>query len=801
MLISLKWLSDYVDCPLPVERIADGLTMAGLEVDSLSLRYPRLEKIVTARIDEIVAHPNAERLKICIVSATDGKRRIVCGAPNAKVGVVVPLALPGAELPAGPVREARVRGELSKGMLCSQKELGLGEDHSGIWILPEGTPAGVPLDEALGIRDYLIEVAITPNRGDCLSVVGIAREVAAFCGTKLRYPPAAVTEAGPPIETLTSVTIDYPEGCPRYAARLIRGVKTGPSPEWLKDRVEALGIRSISNIVDVTNYIMMELGQPLHAFDFERLRGHRIVVRKSGAGERFTTLDGVERDLPDDAVLICDGEGPVAIGGIMGGLNSEIGPETVNVLIESAYFDPISIRRTSRKLGLSTESSYRFERGTDPEGVLRAVDRAAALMLEVGGGEIATERIDVYPSLIKPSEILLRIEKTNRFLGTRLKAREMKDLLERIEMGVENCDSSQESLRVRAPSFRSDITREVDLCEELARLSGYDGIPVTSPEAEVEEAAFDPHQKTRGELKDMLAGTGFFEVINYSFISFESIRKLGFPQDDPRMSPIRIKNPLSDEQAVMRTSLLPGLLQNARYNFDHRNESFRIFELSKVFLPENNGTPAHEPHHLAGVLAGKRVPQELYDGGEVDFSDVKGVVEAVLAFMKIRGARFRAQSLPPWLDPSASASVFAGGEHVGELGRVHSGVAEAFDLKRPVFAFRLDFDRLFALKGPVPTYRPLPKFPPVARDIALVADGKMPVEELFDFIRSLHEPLMESVEIFDIFRSDQLGAGKKSIGYRITYRASDRSLTDEEVNALHAGIIEKITAKFEVSLR
>jgi len=508
MLISLKWLFDYVDCPLSPERIADGLTMAGLEVESLCLRYTQLKNVLTARIEAVETHPNAERLKICVVSGTGGLRRIVCGAPNVHAGAIAPLALPGAELPNGSVREVKVRGELSQGMLCSQKELGLGEDHSGIWILPADTPAGVPLDEALGIRDVLMEVGITPNRGDCLSVVGIAREVAALCKTSVKYASIAVDETGPAIDTLTSVTLDDPSGCPRYTARVIQGLKTGPSPEWLKDRLEAVGVRSINNIVDVTNYVMMELGQPLHAFDFNRLRQRRIVVRKAGVGERFITLDGIERDLAEGAVLICDGAGPVAIGGIMGGLNSEIEPDTRDVLIESAYFDPLSIRRTSRRLGLKTESSYRFERGTDPGGVIRALDRAAELMLEVGGGAIAAGRIDVCPNPIRAQEIVLRVDWANRLLGTRLSPHEMKETLERIEMRVDALDSDR--LRVIVPGFREDITREIDLIEELARISGYDGIPVTSPAAAVEAAGFDPHQRARRELKNLLAGAGFF---------------------------------------------------------------------------------------------------------------------------------------------------------------------------------------------------------------------------------------------------------------------------------------------------
>jgi phenylalanyl-tRNA synthetase beta chain len=799
MLISLKWLSEYVDCLLAPERIAEGLTMAGLEVESLSLRHPQLRNVATARIEAVEPHPNADRLRICVVTGPDGQRRIVCGAPNARAGAIVPLALPGAVLPGGSVAEVKVRGELSKGMLCSEKELGLGDDHSGIWFLPEQTPVGVPLDEALGIKDMLFEVAITPNRGDCLSLIGIAREVAALCRTYVKYPPAGVHETGPPIDTLTSVTVDDPENCPRYTARLIEGVTVGPSPEWLRERVESLGVRSISNIVDVTNFVMMELGQPLHAFDFNRLRGRRIVVRKAALGERFTTLDGLERDLPEGAVLICDGAAPVAIGGIMGGLNSEIVPDTRDVLIESAYFDPLSIRRTGRRLGLKTESSYRFERGIDPDGVLRALDRASELMREVGGGSISAGRIDIYPNPIKASEIVLRVEEANRFLGVRLSCGEMKDLLERIEMRVEQLDENR--LRVIVPNFRGDITREVDLAEELARLWGYDKIPVTSPVAAVEAAEFEPHQRVRAEIKNLLIGAGFFEVINYSFISYDSIKRLGYPEDDPLMSPIRLKNPLSDEQAVMRTSLLPGLLSNARYNFDHRSEDLKIFELSKVFLPPREGGQADEVHHAAGVIAGRRTPHVLYGDAEVDYSDVKGVVEAVCARLQITDVRFRAASTPPWLDSAASASVFVKGERVGELGKVHREVAEAYDLKKAVFAFRLNFDRLFELRGPDPAYKGLPKFPPVPRDMALIAGDQLPVEDPLEYMRSLNEPLLESVEIFDIFRSDQIGAGKKSIGYRLTYRARDRSLTDEEVNALHAELVKSVTARFGISLR
>lgn len=800
MLISLKWLSDYVEFHLPPQKLADGLTMTGLEAEGLWHRYPYLQDVITVRIESVEPHPNADRLNICSVSSGNNRYRVVCGAPNVRAGEMAPLAVAGAELPSGQVHETTIRGEKSQGMLCSLKELDLGEDQSGILLLPPDTPVGVTLDKALGIEDMLLEIGITPNRGDCLSMIGIAREVASLCGTAVKYPVTAVEDTGPPTGTLASVTIDDPVGCPRYTARLLRGVKIGPSPEWLRNRIEAVGLRSINNIVDVTNFVMIELGQPLHAFDFNKVREHRIVVRKAACGEKFTTLDGVERELPEDTVLICDGVGPVAIGGIMGGLNSEISPHTTDVLIESAYFQPVSIRRSSKKLGLKTESSYRFERGIDPEGVLRALDRAARLMHEVGGGVIAAGRIDVYPRQLEFPVLMLRVDAANRFLGTSLTASEMQRVLESIEMRVEPLDGNR--LQVAVPSFRPDVTREVDLFEEIARLSGYETIPVTSPAIVAESAPTDLNQASRRNIKRLLEGAGFFEVINYSFISIESIRKLRYTEDDPRLNPVRLKNPLSDEQAVMRTSLIPGLLMNARYNFDRRSENLRTFELSKVFLPREGDLLADEPHHIAGLMAGRRDPQLFYGKEEeVDFADVKGVVESILGFLHIEGARFRAEALPPWLDQYASASVFVGSERVGELGRIHPEVAEGFDLKRTVYAFRLDFERLFALRGPSPFFTSLPKFPAVSRDMALVAAETLPVEEPLDFILGLKEPLLEQVQIFDVFRSKQLGAGKKSVGYRLTYRASDRSLTDEEVNGIHEKLVKKMVEKFGVSLR
>jgi phenylalanyl-tRNA synthetase beta chain len=800
MLVSVKWLRDYVDLKLTVPELGERLTMVGLELEGMEERPAALRQVVTARVQSIRKHPQADRLQLCDVSTGNRSYRVVCGAPNVTEAAVVALALPGATLPTGTsIAESSIRGERSQGMLCSRRELGLGEDASGIWLLPPDTRVGVPLADALGIDDTVMDISITPNRSDCLSVVGIAREVAAICGLGLHYPTVICDETGPRADSLGGVTIDDPMGCPRYAARILEGVRIGPSPEWLQTCLASAGVRSINNIVDVTNYVMMELGQPLHAFDFDRLAEHRIVVRRAQPGEHFTTLDGMDRELHPDTLLICDGERPVAIAGVMGGLNSEITADTTRVFLESAYFQPRGIRRTSKKLGLRTESSYRFERGIDPEGVIRAVDRAAQLMLEVGGGSIATGRIDIYPAPITQPVLILRVDRANRFLGTQLTLAQMAEILTGIEMHVEQLDDHR--LQVVPPSFRQDVTREVDLMEEIARLAGYNTIASTYPQASVYAELPDAHLVCRETVREMLAGFGFAETITYSFISEASLAQLRLSEDDRRTRPLRLQNPLSEDQAVMRTSLMPGLLATTRRNLDFRNMNLRIYELSKVFLATQEELP-EERYCLAGFMTGMRHPQLLYAGEDgMDYTDVKGVVEALLGSFHIQGCRYLAEPLEPYLDPWAAAAIFHGSQRLGALGRLHPEVQRDWDLKTPVFLFELDYDLLFQLRGTQPLYRPLPKFPSVTRDMALVVDVGLPVQRPVDFVTDQHEPLLEQVEVFDLYQHEQLGKGKKSVGYRLVYRALDRNLTDEEVNNIHAGLVQKVLAAFQATLR
>ncbi len=799
MLISFNWLKNYVDIEVSPEKVASLLTMAGLEVESVEALYPQLRNVIVARIENIKPHPDADRLKVCMVNTGKDVLPVVCGAPNIAEGQNVAFAQIGTKLPGGmEVKKAKIRGEVSFGMICSEKELEIGSDHSGILVVEGNFEPGTPLAEALGLDDTILEVAITPNRGDCLSYLGIAREVAALTGKKVKYPIIDLTEAGPPVESLTSVTLLDPARCPRYSARVIEGVEIKPSPKWLRRKLEAVGLRSINNIVDVTNFVLLEYGQPLHAFDFDLLHEHRIVVRTARDGEKFVTLDGVERVLDSDMLLICDGEKGVALAGIMGGENSEIQPTTRNVLIESAFFDPYSIRRTSKKLGISTESSYRFERRVDPEGVIRALDRAAQLMLELGGGRLATGYIDQYPRPFVPVKITMSISKGSNFLGAPLSLEEAEKLLSSIELGVKVLDDDK--LDVDVPSFRGDLTREVDLFEEIARLKGYDYIPAATPSAPLDTPKPDEFLLFRNRLVDVMTGFGFSELVTYSFISEESIRKLNFPEGDPHYDVVRIKNPLSEEQAVMRTSLLPGLIETVRRNIYRKNETLRFFELSKVFIPEKGKELPSEPYHAVGCMVGSQSADLLYDReNSVDFYDIKGVLEGLFDALKLH-PKFLPEAYPPYLDDTEAASVEIDGKTVGSVGLLRADVAEEFGIKVPVYVFELSIDLLYEISSVTPQFKPLPRFPFVTRDLAVVLQKDVPAQAIIDSLLDAGEPLLESVAVFDVYEGKKLGPNERSIGYRLTYRAPDRNLTDEEVNKVHMRLVKRILKRFNARL-
>ncbi len=799
MLISFNWLKDYVDIEISPEEVATLLTMAGLEVESVEPLYPHLENVIVAKIEKIEPHPNADKLKICRVNNGKEVLPVVCGAPNISEGQNVAFAQIGTVLPGGmEVKKAKIRGEVSYGMICSEKELGIGSDHSGIMVLDNSLEPGTPLAEALNLEDTILEVAITPNRGDCLSYLGIAREVAALTGKKVKYPVVEFEETGPPVDSLTSATLLDPERCPRYSARVIEGVEIKPSPKWMRDRLEAVGLRSINNIVDVTNFVLLEYGQPLHAFDFDLLHEHRIIVRTAKDGEKFVTLDGAEHVLDSDMLLICDGEKGVALAGIMGGENSEIQPTTKNVLIESAFFDPYSIRRTSKKLGISTESSYRFERRVDPEGVTKALNRAAQLMLEVGGGRVATGYIDQYPEPFKPVKVTMSTSKASAFLGVPLETKEVERLLNSIELGVKVLDDDR--FEVNIPTFRGDLTREVDLFEEVARLKGYDHIPAATPVAPLDTPKPDDFLLFRNRLLDIVSALGFSELVTYSFISEELIKKLRFPENDPQYNVVRIKNPLSEEQAVMRTTLLPGLIETIKRNVYRKNENLRLFELSRVFIPEEKGELPSEPYYLVGAMVGARDATLLYDRETtVDFYDIKGALEGIFDALKL-SPRFYPDGVPPYLDESEAACVKVDDRIVGTVGLLDPEVAEDFGIKVPVYVFELSVNMLYEISSVAIEFKPLPRFPFVTRDLAVVVDREIPAQAIIDSLLGAREPLLESVAIFDVYEGKKLAPNERSIGYRLTYRAPDRNLTDEEVNKVHMRLVKRVLKQFRARL-
>lgn len=805
MIVTYNWLKEFVDFDLAPEELSHRLTMAGLEVDAMEVIGGGLDTVIVARLATVEAHPEADRLTLCQVETGSGTVQVVCGARNHKAGDLIALAQVGSVLPGDfKIKKSKIRGVESMGMLCSEKELGLAEESEGILILPAGLPLGKPVFEALGLKDVRFELGLTPNRADCLSVVGVAREVAAMVGRPLQLPVAELRETGPAIGTLTSVTVDEPGLCPRYAARLIRGVTVGPSPDWLVRRLEAVGQRSINNVVDVTNLLLMELGHPLHAFDFNLLREKKIVVRQAGEGEVFTTLDSQERTLKKGDLTICDGIGPVALAGIMGGENSEIQPDTRDILLESAYFNPPTIRRTSKRLGIHTESSHRFERGADVDIVPLALDRAAALILQVAGGEIASGRIDIYPQ--KMGERKLRIEGrlTNEILGLKLELSEIQRLLRSIGLAVEPApDAPEEALQVIVPFSRHDLEREIDLVEEVARLNGYDRIPVTMPVSRMICHLSGGRQRGVARIRDAVVARGFSEVINYSFVSPTAWDRIALEAGDARRRTVKILNPLNEEQSVMRTSLVPSLLETVSRNLAYRTRDLQLFELRPVFLPRDGEEELpDERRRLVMALCGRRAPEGWTQGGAmVDFYDLKGVVEDLIDHFRVDKVLWPADAREPYLHPGKSCRIESAGALLGTLGEVHPVVLQNYDIDTPVYLLDLDIEAFLSVSRESEGFRPLSRFPDVYRDSALLVDESVTAQMLFDAVAAVRGKLVEDFVLFDLYRGKGVPEGKKSLAIRVRYRSLEKTLTEEEIGKAHGKIIRALEEKLGAEVR
>jgi phenylalanyl-tRNA synthetase beta chain len=801
MKVSLNWLKDYVEIHIGLKELIDLLTMAGLEVEEAISMGGGLEKVVVAEIRSIRKHPNADRLSLVEVKTYQETFSIVCGATNIKEGQKVPLALVGARLPNGiEIKKSKIRGIPSEGMLCSEIELALGQNASGIMILPTHVPVGVDLGEAMGLKDTILDISITPNRPDCLCVIGVAREIAALTHQKVKYPTFSLSDQGEEIHQKTSVTILDQDLCPRYVARMIDGVKIGPSPHWMSDRLEKVGVRSINNVVDVTNYVMMEYGQPLHAFDFELLEEGRIVVRRAKEGEEFVTLDGVKRTLDREMLMICDGVKPVAIAGVMGGLNSEIKEDTRKVLLESAYFNPAGNRRASKKLGLETEAAYRFGRGIDYGGCLSAANRAAQLIQELAKGRVLEGVVDAYPDTIEPSPIQLSIRKIHQVLGTEVSAKQVRGYLEDLELEVREED--EDILVVTPPSFRGDLEREIDLIEEVARLDGYERIPITIPKGPPSSEERSKEFLVERKVIDTLIYHGYHEVITYSFTSPDSWDAVGLPLHDPRRQHLRILNPLTEDLSVMRTTLIPGLLETARYNVSWKNSNLKLFELKKVFIPQEGERLPKEVKFLVGLAMGfDRDPHWAFSPRAVDFFDIKGCVEDLLEALKIRELKFDKAEGIPYLHPGKASRVILNHEVLGVLGELHPQVLGHYEIHGKGYLFEMDFSKMVQWAGEEMRFQALPKFPEVYRDLSVVVDKDLESESVMEAIRTFRQPFVEEVSLFDIYEGPPIPVGKKGISYRIRYQANDRTLTDEEVNQYHEKIVTRLKEVFSLELR
>ena len=803
MRISLSWLAAYVPLP-PTEDLARRLTAVGLEVEAVERVGAGLDGVVAARILSSERHPAAEKLAVCQVDAGAGPVQVVCGATNWKVGDVVPLATPGTRMPAGHrIDRASLRGVDSHGMLCSARELGLSDEASGLLVLPGDAVPGTPLAQVLGIEDVVLEVNVTPNRPDALSHLGIAREVAAATGATVAYPQAGLLQRAPPASASLEVSVEAPDRCFRYAARVVEGVRIGPSPSWLRQRLEACGVRSISNVVDATNFVLLERGQPLHAFDLDKVAGDEIVVRMARVGEKMVTLDGVERTLSPDDLVIADRDRASALAGVMGGGVSEISPETTRVLLESAWFEPTGVRRTARRHGLHTEASHRFERGVDPEGVVAALDRCAAMIAELSGGTVRRGAVDVHPHRRKPVDVVLPWARPGEVLGMPVSRKEARTAL--LALGFELRSTGAKSGKFRVPSWRLDVSREEDLIEEIVRLRGYDAIPETLPSILSSTPVVPLPAQILERTRQALEGAGYSEAVNFSFVAPGDLTPLA-PGNGPTGIPLR--NPISADLAVMRSSLVPSLLKVLAYNRRQRVEDARLYEIANTYHPRgedaSDDAPAREALRLAGVATGRRHPVGWSAGGDsIDFHDVKGALEAVLETLGVEGARF-VPGGAAWLHPRSAATLewtAPGGGVValGMMGEIHPRVAAAFDLSRGVLAFDLSVEALIQAARLVTGHAGVARFPAVLRDLAVVVANEVEARSVLDGVRA--EPLVEDVTLFDVYKGAPIPEGKKNLAMAIRYRAADRTLTDSEADGAHARIVERLKGELGAELR
>ncbi|QIZ68609.1 phenylalanine--tRNA ligase subunit beta [Geobacillus subterraneus] len=803
MLVSYRWLGEYVDLTgVTAEELADRITKSGIEVERVEVLNRGMKGVVIGHVLECEPHPNADKLRKCLVDLGEGEPvQIICGAPNVAKGQNVAVAKVGAVLPGHfKIKRAKLRGEESNGMICSLQELGVEtkvvpkEYAEGIFVFPSDAPVGADALEWLGLHDEVLELSLTPNRADCLSMIGVAYEVAAILGRAVKLPEAAVKENNEMIHDYISVRVEAPEDNPLYAGRIVKNVQIGPSPLWMQARLMAAGIRPHNNVVDITNYILLEYGQPLHAFDYDRLGSKEIVVRRAKAGETIVTLDDAKRKLTEDHLVITNGHEPVALAGVMGGANSEVRDDTKTVFIEAAYFTSPVIRQAVKDHGLRSEASTRFEKGIDPARTKEALERAAALMAEYAGGEIVGGIVEASTWKEEPVVVTVTLERINGVLGTAMSKEEVAAILANLQFPFTEDNGT---FTVHVPSRRRDIAIEEDIIEEVARLYGYDHLPATLPVAEAKPGELTPYQAKRRRVRRYLEGAGLFQAITYSLTSPDKATRFALETAEP----IRLALPMSEERSVLRQSLVPHLLEAASYNRARQVENVALYEIGSVYLSRGENVQPAENERLAGVITGLW-HAHLWQGEKkaADFYVAKGVLDGLFDLLGLSDRISYRPAKRADLHPGRTAEIALDGTVIGFVGQLHPAVQKEYDLKE-TYVFELALAELLNAEGEAIRYESIPRFPSVVRDIALVVDDNIEADALKQAIEEAGKPLLKDVALFDVYQGDRLPAGKKSLAFSLRYYDPERTLTDEEVTAVHERVLAAVEEQFGAVLR
>lgn len=791
MKIPMSWLSDYTDMSgISPAEYNHAMTMTGSKVEGIENPGDNLINVVVGKILEIAPHPDADKLVVCQINVGTETLQIVTGAPNVKVGQTVPVALNGALLPDGTkIKTGKLRGVTSAGMLCSYEELGMTEAdfpdaEYGILILEDSLPAGMDIRDVFNLNENIVEFEITSNRPDCLSVIGLARETAVTFDRPFTLKQPAVKGAGGDISDYVSISVDDKEGCMRYCGKVVKNVTIGPSPKWMQDRLKACGIRAISNIVDITNYIMLEYGQPMHAFDLRDLEGNAVNVRRAKPGETLTTLDDIERTLDESMLMICDGKKPVGVAGVMGGQNSEIKDDTTTILFESATFNGALVRKTARKLGLRTESSARYEKGLDPENTEPAILRACQLVEELGCGEVVDGMIDIRGAEEEPNVIPYDADRINSFLGTNIDKAFMDKTLKALDFVV-----TEDT--VTPPSFRKDIEGFADVAEEVLRIYGYDKIPSTLMCGETAHSVKTPAQKLEDTVRTLLCACGMNEIVTYSFTNPNLFDKLCLAADSPLRNTVTISNPLGEENSIMRTTAIHSMLETLARNRNFKAETAKLFELATIYIPDED----------AGKLPEERKVISLGMYGDCDFFDAKGIVETLFEVVGLSGARFVPESENPTFHPGRFTSILVGKKEIGVLGQIHPTVCDNYDIDTEIYVAQINLPDLLTYAKSTKTYSPLPKYPAVTRDLAILVDDTILAADVEAIMKKKAKKLFAGLTLFDVYKGKQVPEGKKSMAYKLTLQSMDKTLTDTEINETIQEILSALEKELGATLR